>query len=56
MTTGDAYRAARVLADHGLNSDSATTADLAKAADLAGVGHPNRDDQDAIRAALDALT
>lgn len=56
MDAGDAHRTARILADHGLNSDSATTADLSKAADLAGAGQPNRGDQDAIRAALDAIT
>lgn len=55
MTAGDAYRTARILADNGLDSDAATTADLTKAADLAGAGHPDRSDRAAIRAALDTV-
>lgn len=47
------YTAARILADHGLDSDSATTADLIAAADQAGLGHPDHRTQDDIRTALD---
>lgn len=50
MTT--IHDAARILADHGLDSDAATTADLIAAADLAGLGYPDREQQHAIRDAL----
>ncbi|MCU1613896.1 MAG: hypothetical protein JWO98_1436 [Frankiales bacterium] len=56
MTAYDAYRTARALADHGLDSDAATHADLDAAADYAGGRRPDGpDDRDAIRLALDAL-
>lgn len=48
-------QAARILADHGLNSDNATTADLIAAADQAGLNHPERHEQADIRTALDNL-
>lgn len=47
------FQAARILADHGLDSDSATTADLIAAADQAGLGHPDSRVQADIRTALD---
>lgn len=46
------HDAARILADHGLDSDTATTADLIAAADQAGLDHPDREQQHAIRDAL----
>lgn len=55
MNALDIRRAAGVLAGHGHDSDSATTADLIKAADVVGAGYPNRADQDAIREALDEI-
>lgn len=49
--------AARLLADAGhTDSDTPTTADLIAAAELAGLGYPDREQQWAIRAALDNLT
>ncbi|WP_394436179.1 hypothetical protein [Streptomyces sp. SGAir0957] len=54
--TFDATAAAHVLAENGhTDSDAATTADLIAAADLAGCGHPTRDQQHDIRAALDDI-
>jgi hypothetical protein len=55
MTAGDAYRTALVLADHNLNSDSATHADFDAASDLAGAPRPDADDRAVVRLALDAL-
>ncbi|MDI3390459.1 hypothetical protein QIS99_30335 [Streptomyces sp. B-S-A8] len=49
--------AAELLVEYGHNhGDSPTTADLIAAAELSGLGFPDRDEQDAIRAALDNLT
>ena len=57
MTAYDAYLTARTLADHGLDSDSATRADLDAAADHAGAPRPDSaHDRDTVRAALDAIT
>ncbi|WP_372352667.1 hypothetical protein [Streptomyces sp. KL116D] len=48
--------AARLLAEYGhTDSDTPTTADLVAAAELAGLGHPDRAQQAAIRTALDHL-
>lgn len=56
MTPYDAYLTARTLADHGLNSDNATHADIDAAADHAGAQRPDgADDRHTIRIALDAL-
>lgn len=45
--------AARLLADHGLTDpDTPTHADVIAAAELAGLGYPDREQQHAIRAAL----
>jgi hypothetical protein len=51
VTARDIRRAARILAEHGLDSDSATTADLMAAAGR----HLNRREQDAIRRELDTI-
>lgn len=49
--------AARLLAEAGhTDSDTPTTADVIAAAELAGLGYPDREQQYAIRAALDNLT
>lgn len=56
MTAYDAQQAAHILADQGhLDSDAVTAADLIAAADQAGIGHPDRSEQDDIRAALDEI-
>jgi hypothetical protein len=56
MTVDDARQAAHILADDGrTDSDTVTTADLIAAADLAGLAHPTRGEQDDIRAALDEI-
>lgn len=56
MTAYDAYRTARVLDAHGLDSDAATTADIDTAADHAGASRPaTSDDRHAVRTALDAI-
>jgi hypothetical protein len=45
--------AARILADYGhTDSDTPTHADLIAAAQLAGLGYPDREQQHAIRGAL----
>ncbi|MEU5596833.1 hypothetical protein [Streptomyces sp. NPDC020298] len=57
MTAYDAYLTARALADHGLDSDGATTADMDAAADLAGAPRPDGPGEQAVvRMALDAIT
>ncbi|MFE4818543.1 hypothetical protein ACFRFU_19350 [Streptomyces sp. NPDC056704] len=56
MTALDAYETARVLADHGLDSDAVTHADINKAADRAGAQRPaGSDDRHTVRLALDAI-
>lgn len=51
MTT--VHDAARILADHGhTNPDTPTHADVIAAADQAGLGYPDREQQHAIRDAL----
>lgn len=58
MTPYNAYRTAQALAADGITtSDTATTADLDAAADLANVDRPaTAEDRHVIRLALDALT
>lgn len=58
MTAYDAYRTAQALASDGFTaSDTATTADVDAAADLAGVDRPaTTDERHVVRLALDALT
>ncbi|MGA4941746.1 hypothetical protein [Streptomyces cinereoruber] len=56
MTAYDAYLTAQALADHGLASDTATTADMDAAADHAGATRPDTaHDRHTIRAALDTI-
>lgn len=56
MTALDAYRTAQILADHGIDSDAATTADIDTAADHAGCPRPaGADDRHAVRIAIDAI-
>jgi hypothetical protein len=56
VTALAAYETARILAAHGLDSDTATTADIDTAADHAGVQRPaGSDDRHTVRAALDAI-
>jgi hypothetical protein len=48
--------AARILADHGhTDPDTPTHADLIAAAQLSGLGYPDREQQHAIRTALDEI-
>ncbi|MBM4819825.1 MULTISPECIES: hypothetical protein [Streptomyces] len=56
MSALTAYDTARVLATHGLTSDTATRADMDAAADHAGIDRPaDNHDRHTIRAALDAI-
>jgi hypothetical protein len=56
VTALNAYDTARVLAAHGLNSDTATTADMNAAADHAGADRPaDSHDRHTVRIALDAI-
>lgn len=56
MTPLAAYETARVLAAHGLDSDTATHADIDTAADHAGATRPGTtDDRHTVRLALDVL-
>jgi hypothetical protein len=56
VTALNAYDTARVLAAHGLDSDTATTADMNAAADHIGANRPtDNHDRHTIRAALDAI-
>jgi hypothetical protein len=56
VTAYDAYLTAQALADHGLDSDTATRADLDAAADHAGINRPaDTHDRHTIRLALDAI-
>ncbi|MEU6365705.1 hypothetical protein ABZ876_08110 [Streptomyces sp. NPDC046931] len=56
MTAFAAYKTARILAAHGLDSDTATTSDIDAAADHAGSPRPaNAHDRHAVRIALDAI-
>jgi hypothetical protein len=56
VTAYDAYRTAQALAEHGLDSDTATRADIDAAADHAGVHRPtDSTDRHNVRIALDAI-
>lgn len=57
MSTHDAYRTAKVLADNGhTDSDAVTHADIDTAADIAGVARPaSSTDRHTVRGALDAI-
>jgi hypothetical protein len=56
VTAYDAYRTAQALAEHGLDSDSATRADINAAADHANAQRPaDSNDRHAVRIALDAI-
>jgi hypothetical protein len=56
VTAYDAYRTAKALAEHSLDSDAVTHADMDAAADYAGAQRPaDSHDRYAVRAALDAI-
>jgi hypothetical protein len=56
VSAHDAYLTAQTLAQHGLNSDQATHADMDAAADHTGAQRPDGpDDRHAIRTALDTI-
>jgi hypothetical protein len=56
VTAYAAYRTAQALAEHGLDSDTATRADIDAAADYAGAQRPSdSNDRHTVRIALDAI-